>query len=64
MRRVIVRAFLRADGRTRTGDPFITRPLLEFVAIASRRMKSLQSGNFWRSGMTALYLPRPGFWTQ
>jgi hypothetical protein len=35
--------FLRADGRTRTGNPLITRPLRRFAAVSSCGMKSLQT---------------------
>jgi hypothetical protein len=56
--------FLRADARTRTGDPFITRPLQGFAVVPSSGMKSLQTLHFCRSDMTALYPPRPGFRTQ
>jgi hypothetical protein len=55
---------LEADGRTRTGDPFITRPLRRFAAVLSCGMKSLQTLHFCRSDMTAVYPPRPGFRTQ
>ena len=53
-----------ADGRTRTGDPFITRPLRRFVAVSSRGMKSLQTLHFCRSDMTGVYPPEWRFWTQ
>ena len=36
-----------ADGRTRTGDPFFTRPLRRFGPVSSCGMKPLQTLNFW-----------------